>query len=327
VEPHYQTNIKGKNSADMRIVKRVHTLLEGPNAPDVIVIFTGDGDFRPCLESIRACGKKAVIVGVKKSMSKLLQTAASECRFLDQCLAPQQAEPSQPRPPQLKADARSAVLLRLLVWLKKHNWRFGRYDGLISALALSEAEVRALHDAIAVGMLTRSAETTPDSNGSPLSDRIEPNHTHPTTQAARHLVEWAPNELSVWLSRMPHVDSNFLFRGMSEHDKTFRRLGVGQTRDEAERWFRQAQAAGLITSRQMPHPTKPGLIITTWWPTSTEAAPPPPTPEPTPTEPSKPESTQTKPGTQAEKPADTDPGIRKATEIKSPSKPDWRTPA
>jgi hypothetical protein len=46
---------------------------------------------------------------------------------------------------------------------------------------------------------------------------------------------------------------------------TFRQMGVGNTRAEAEAWLHMAADAGLVESRPQQHPKNPALTITTWW--------------------------------------------------------------
>lgn len=97
VETRYQVNIKNKNSADMRIASDIHDHLEmdglrpGPSMVDIFVLGTGDRDFRPVVQKIKDRGKKVIVLALKNSLSRLLMSAATEVRYLEDYLIPEPA--------------------------------------------------------------------------------------------------------------------------------------------------------------------------------------------------------------------------------------------
>jgi hypothetical protein len=86
-------NLPGKNSADMRIAKDVLADAVGPNAPDIIVIASGDRDFNDVFNSLRMRGKQVIVWGVHGSISRLLENnAALQVEYLDDFLHLQRHE-------------------------------------------------------------------------------------------------------------------------------------------------------------------------------------------------------------------------------------------
>jgi len=80
-------NLPGKNSADMRIAKDVLADALSQNAPDIIVIASGDRDFNDVFNSLRTRGKQVIVWGVRGSISRLLENNPSlQVEYLDDFL-------------------------------------------------------------------------------------------------------------------------------------------------------------------------------------------------------------------------------------------------
>ncbi|MCB9106797.1 MAG: NYN domain-containing protein [Anaerolineales bacterium] len=90
IEPCYLINLRNKNSADMRIASDIRNLLErnsyGLNPVDIIVLGSGDRDFRPVVREARNRGKHVTILTLKNSLSRMLHDVASEVLYLDDYL-------------------------------------------------------------------------------------------------------------------------------------------------------------------------------------------------------------------------------------------------
>ncbi len=110
VETRYQVNIRGKNSADMKIADDIRTLVEkdsgAPDAVDAIVLGTCDRDFRPSVESAKARGKRIVLLALQGGLSRELERVATEVRYLDKHLTITPAQSStEALPLQAKCSA------------------------------------------------------------------------------------------------------------------------------------------------------------------------------------------------------------------------------
>ena len=62
-----------QNAADTEMMLEIQEiLLTKPNAVDVVLLFSGDGDFLPIIRRVRALGKDIRIIGVKNRVHQLL---------------------------------------------------------------------------------------------------------------------------------------------------------------------------------------------------------------------------------------------------------------
>jgi uncharacterized LabA/DUF88 family protein len=91
VRTRFVVNIRGKNSADMEIADDVRTLAErhpsAVDAAEIIVLGTGDRDFRRTLETARSLGKRVVLLSLHNGLSSELRLVAGEdLRYLDDLL-------------------------------------------------------------------------------------------------------------------------------------------------------------------------------------------------------------------------------------------------
>ena len=86
-ETRYVISSRGKNTADMRIADDIRTLVERDYAAwgvvDIIGLVTMDGDFRHVVDTARIRGKRVVVLGLKNHLSRELEVAASEIRYLN----------------------------------------------------------------------------------------------------------------------------------------------------------------------------------------------------------------------------------------------------
>ncbi len=265
VETRYQINMRGKNSADMKMADDIRTVVErrpeASDAVDVIVLGTCDRDFRPTVEAAKARSKKLVIVALAGAVSQELRHAAGdEVRYLDSRLNLPTTLPQDSKGP-MPWDEHALLGMKLGLWLHDRRWKWARADVLTEALAAVSEPERRLERAIADKVLMRR------SNGHQgESETLMLNGEHPLVQTIRRLIWWVPGRLDYCLNEkgMPYVDSNFLARGMTM-DAKFAQLGVGQDRREAEGWLDLVAEAGLIVKRFQPHPKTPANIISTWW--------------------------------------------------------------
>jgi uncharacterized LabA/DUF88 family protein len=89
-ESHYVVNQHGKNTTDMKIADDIRTLVEhdpgGSSAIDIIVLVTMDRDFRYVMNTAQRRGKKVVVLALEGGLSRELEDAASEVRYLNDFL-------------------------------------------------------------------------------------------------------------------------------------------------------------------------------------------------------------------------------------------------
>jgi uncharacterized LabA/DUF88 family protein len=271
VETCYLVNMCGKNSADMKIADDIRTLVEksesDPDAVDGIVLGTGDRDFRSTVETAKARGKQVIVLSLREALSRELQRVAGEVRYLDDYLHLSTSTRQLPTGAVAPSNELAALIMRIEVWLRRRRWRWADKDKLLAAVASTPSEIANLHRAIEAGVIAQQPRSVATANGRPRRAEVlmlDPGH--PLVQTIRRLVEWTPTHIAYCLrdKGMPWVDSNFLAKGMAM-DATFRRLGVGQTRADAEEWLELAAAHGVIVKKRRPHPGTPGRIIDTWW--------------------------------------------------------------
>jgi uncharacterized LabA/DUF88 family protein len=262
-ESRYVVNQHGKNTADMKIADDIRTLVEhdpgGGGAIDTIVLATMDRDFRPIVETAQRRGKKVVVLALEGGLSRELEGAASEVRYLNRYL--NLAQPNKEGMENAPARREEVTLmLRIGAAMHRNRWRFVYRNWLEQEFG---EEAESLQKLIADGWLVPSPISPVDAQGQARTLEVNPDNT--TARAAHHLARWIPTRIDQCLNQrgMPHVDSHYLASGMAR-DNTLTHLGVGQTRTAAENWLRAAASAGLVVAKEHPHPQTPTKLITTW---------------------------------------------------------------
>lgn len=253
VDTVYQANEKGKNSADMRIATDIHKSVEenAANAPDVIILCTGDRDFRPVVEAAKERGKSLIIFTVRGTLSQELEGAADQVVYIEDLL-PDQAkvqlvEDRLPRP----TDPHAGLIMKFLAFLREHNWSYA-YPNRAREV-LGESAEQQLHQAAASKVLTAQG------------NKFSPNFQHPLVQASTHLLQWVPWRLQIARERrnFAEVYASHLFKEMSR-DRKLTEWKIGVDWDEAAVWLDLVASTGLIVKGTQPHPYKAGEQITAW---------------------------------------------------------------
>ncbi|MBN1921647.1 MAG: NYN domain-containing protein [Anaerolineae bacterium] len=250
VRTRYQMNLHGKNSADMEIASDIHTYLEHQSNMETVVIGTGDRDFRPAVDTAHAKGKRVVLLALKDSLSRELQRAADEVRYLDKRFV----IASLP----VKANSHETgriFLLRFIAFLKQQQRQWVNRDHLPADLATMHLLAQAIQD----GLLLEQ-----HNNG---VSRISLNVAHPLVHAAEYAAWWIPQRVAYLIQEkgMPYVDTSFLAKGM-QMDQKCRELGIGQDRAAAAQWLDVAAAAGLVLKARQRHPNTPDKMLDIWLP-------------------------------------------------------------
>ena len=263
-ESRYVVNQHGKNTADMKVADDIRTLVEHDPAAsaaiDIIGLVTMDRDFRHIVETAQRRGKKVVVLALEGGISRELEGAASEVRFLNKFLKfPKPGVPAAQNQAQTGQEER-ALMMRIAGWMQNNRWRFVYRDRLERQFGGQASDAELLRKLIADGWLVPSPGSATGANG-----QIEPNPGHIAAKAASYLSRWIPSRVDYCINKkgMPHVDSNFLATGMAR-DTTLAEMNVGQSRSDAEGWLNAAAAAGLVVAHQQPHPQQPSKRIMTW---------------------------------------------------------------
>lgn len=250
VRTRYQVNLRGKNSADMEIASDIHTYLEHNSNVETVILGTGDRDFRPAVDAARAKGKRVVLLALKDSLSRELQHAVDEVRYLDKHFV------TAPVPVMAHSHNMHRIfLLRFITFLEQHQWQWVYRDRLPADLA----ETGFLTQTIQDGLLL-------EQNGNGAS-RLSLNMAHPLVCAAKYVAWWIPDRVTHLIQEkgMPYVDTKFLARGM-EMDRKCRELDIGQDRASAEQWLHAAATAGLVLEAHQHHPNTPEKLLDIWLP-------------------------------------------------------------
>lgn len=261
-ETRYVVSQHGKNTADMKMAADVGTLVDQSQAGaiDMVGLVTMDRDFRHIVDTARQRGKRVVLLGLRGGLSSELERVANDVRYLDDYLTLTPASRPTARPAAPVRD-QLALMMRIGAWMNQYRWRFVYRDRLAAEFG-GQAEV--LGRLIEEEWLVPAPGSTIDAQGQART--LQPNSAHALAQGAMLLARWIPARVDYCLRAkgMPHVDSNFLARGMTL-DRELAQLNIGQTRAEAEQLLYSAATAGLVVAREQEHPQSPGRRITTWW--------------------------------------------------------------
>jgi uncharacterized LabA/DUF88 family protein len=285
VETRYQVNLRGKNSADMKMADDIAALTaQDPNASDsvdLIILGTCDRDFRPTVERVKSRGKRLVIFALENGTSWQLRDAA-EVRYLDHRLMlgrparpdrPSQDRVQRPASDQhplrsqrpLPWDEHAALLVQVIAWLQRRSWKWGFTDQIAAEAGLGPDAALRLDRAAEAGVFTR--RTLPSGQEGAARQTLMPNPAHSLVPAAKTLCTWIPGRVRYCLKEkgMPYIDSHYLANGMA-NDRNLQQLGVAQTRPEADGWLDLAAQAGLVIKKSQANPKGPGTIHTWWLP-------------------------------------------------------------
>jgi uncharacterized LabA/DUF88 family protein len=259
VETQYLINMRGKNTADMKIANDIRDLVERTTSRDdvdVIVLATGDRDFRDIVKTAKDRGKRVIILAVHNGVSKDLITVASEARYIDDLLKirkPPEQHKGGVRPWHKYALEMTQLSKATKEWIPL---------GQLPALGIQNA-TEFVEQAGKLQLLKVEKRTLADGAS---EDGIRLNKESQLVKVVGRLVRWVPDRLTYCLKHkgMPYVDTGYLARGLNM-DRTFQEWNVGQERREAEQWLELLNSAGVIHKRTQAHPVSENREITAWW--------------------------------------------------------------
>ncbi len=249
VKIHYLINNNGKNSADMEMANDIRTVIDrSPSEPDfidVLIIGSGDRDFKAVIETALARGKKVVILGCSDSLSQDLVSTA-EVRILDENFAKESR-----RNHKRTSKSQFGLLMSIAVYMNHRKWSWIYSDRLYKMIQNHFEESVTISELTNAGFLQQGPK--------PNSFKLSMNNPD------SFFAWWIVNRLDFLLNvrKMDYVDSAYLANGMSK-DKSCKKFGIGQTRNHAEKKLEQVATTGWIVKKPSHHPKNADKIIDTW---------------------------------------------------------------
>lgn len=283
VATRYEISMRGKSSSDMRIVDKAHKLLQGSDAPDVLVLATGDRDFRALIETARRrFGKTVVLWGKKGTVSPMVSEIVDAVEWVDDFLPlPNQRDLQSIN--HSMSDSKNALVdpfvelaLRTERLLQSRGWEWTSSGLLLNALVSSEdpnarsAAWDQIQQAKAKGVLLSEQKQNPHPNATTSTiEAYSLNADHPSVKAVRLVIRRVQDRLRYALEvrRMPWVSYSYIANGMGM-DTELKKAGLVRTREEQMRWLNLLVEEGfLIKERQ----TSPQNCTVLWLPNKTSA--------------------------------------------------------
>ena len=251
VKTFYQINEPGKSTSDMAMGGSIHESLDRDNDLDIYVIGTGDADFTPVVDSIHNRGRKAVVLTLQGSLSRKLEKAADEVRFLDAHFS-LKTPTSSPIPQRGVTNKGLAATLVVSRTLRTRHWQYIFVDRLPNWLPADW-----IQEAVGTGLLIHRSPS--ENNGLVL------NMEHPVTRQAAFFEKWVQRHLHYYLHirKFDWVDTSFITRGM-QMDKGCQELGIGQDRNSAIAMLEASREAHQLVKKTIPHPKHLTTQINTW---------------------------------------------------------------
>jgi len=81
-----ETNFQGKNGSDVRLAVDVMEYMELFSNIDVVIIGSGDTDFIPLIQRLRARGKTVIVIGFEHSVGTLVKRNSTEFKALEELI-------------------------------------------------------------------------------------------------------------------------------------------------------------------------------------------------------------------------------------------------
>jgi uncharacterized protein (TIGR00288 family) len=261
VETRYLINMRGKNTADMRVANEIRDLIEkglgNREEVDVIVLVTGDRDFREIVKTAQERGKKVVLVALKNGLSRDLENVASEVKYLDEYIRIEPKKEKKNEADPRKKTIQIIIKSKSLLEGKGEKWlpveevvKTLEKSGFNSNDLLLEELFSFVTQKNATGKIIKYAKLNP---------------SHRMVKEVARVIFWVQDRITFCLKQkgMPWVDSAFLVKGMAL-DKVFQEWGIGQDRPDAEKWLDILYQNKFILKQILLHPKDPTHTITTW---------------------------------------------------------------
>ncbi|MBI1879310.1 MAG: NYN domain-containing protein [Chloroflexi bacterium] len=270
VETRYEISMRGKSSSDMRIVDKVHQLLQGIDPPDVLILASGDRDYRALIETAkRRFDKMVVLWGKKGTVNPMVSEVADEVEWVDDFLPlPHQRDfdsinRSVSRNENTLVDPLAELALRVEGLFHSQEWQWVSPGKLLDYLVASQNDphVRSsarnlVNRAKAEGVLLGEYKPNPHPNATqPTIETLSSNPNHPSVKAARLVKSRVQDRVRYALEvrRMPYVTFSYIANGM-EMDTELKRAGLARIRAEQTHWLNLMVETGLLVKERRTTP-------------------------------------------------------------------------
>lgn len=200
----FQSSGSGKNASDIRLaIDAIDLLFSSP--VDTFVVVSGDADFLPLVNKLRASGKMVVGAGREKSVSATLVKACDRYYYLDQHEQRQEIAKPQPQPKDslLVRAIRAGMDAEGKVLGSQLHQTMQRLDPGFDFRARSYSSFTAFLEASSEVKVTR-----PSGQGDVVIElrRSEQNDDSPPTQSDAALTSVASRIDAAWSKRAPSPD-------------------------------------------------------------------------------------------------------------------------
>lgn len=247
---------KGKNSADMEIVEDIHRemLNAAQHGSQIswLVIASGDGDFRPIVETAKKLGWKVAIIGVFTATNAELAASADRLFYIEHYL------PETIRNLHSSVVSPENILTQLALILEHYRqakgYRFLVLDEVITLVMRKITAPEVLQSAEQEGLFRRSTYSLKNSEGEFFKRSIiYLNTNNPHIIVARTLIEWLSRRIDFCLNvrGFQYVDVPFLAHGI-ERDVRLRQLGIAGDLCDSFAWIDVLAGLGVIEKQHRP---------------------------------------------------------------------------
>jgi hypothetical protein len=249
----------------MEIADDIRTRIElkGQGAVDKVVIGSCDRDFRPTIETCKSKGKKVYILGLENQVSQLLASEANEVRYINQHLRRALLAEGLSTVAISPWDDMSRLTIHLISSYDRQQITWSSNELVIKGALDRYFTGNVMARAIQAGIVLKIGGETGEGQA---NGRLELNLEHPLVEALRYLIGWVTRRINYCLTSkgMPYVDTNYIEKGMYK-DRVLKKLGIGRSRREVERWLKLLAQAGILTQKSQAHPMTPENTINSWW--------------------------------------------------------------
>ena len=121
--------VRGKNTADIQIAVDALELALTPNAPDIIVLVSGDRDFVPVVQKLKRYGKRVVGIGIEGATSSVLQSLCDSFIFYDNLLPKSEINDTQSAPQADRTQAYVLMLRAVAALMRRGQYALGSATG------------------------------------------------------------------------------------------------------------------------------------------------------------------------------------------------------
>lgn len=259
-------NLPGKNSADIRIARDVITDSGHPEAPDVVILASGDRDFNEVINTVIQRGKTVIIWGVRGSTSRQLEQHPSVTLEYIEDFTNLQTHQSLSKASVADDDAESfipsqwsSVVIqfdRLAEYLKDRNEavtadRLVRQLVHVGVVVSEERGEDLVSQATSLGLLKQVSNNT-----------LTLNPVHPIVEKTRVITDAISRRVANTLKvrGWEYVNYGFLLKGL-EMERDITRPGMNEDDQWRSHWIDALVREQVLKRELVPHRHNPDDLV------------------------------------------------------------------